>query len=241
MTGEEERGAVLVEHDGSPYRTARLVLVTGGAKSGKSYFAERLAAGVSEQVVYVATAQVLDGEMADRVARHQARRPPGWTTLEAPLDLGAALAALPTAAGAVLIDCLTIWTSNRLLALGDPDRQGWWDGVAELERSLPAELETAVATAQDQVRCLILVTNEVGCGVVPATPLGRAFRDLLGAVTQRVAARCDAVYLVTAGLAVELTGRAVSPGDAAGLLGMGPTGGSDLSRPASALLKTKKE
>ena len=187
----------------------RIVLITGGARSGKSRFAEGLAAAHGDAVRYVATAQALDAEMGERIARHRARRPPAWTTLEAPSDLVATLDGMSDA-GAVLVDCLSLWASNRLLALGDDETSGWWESVAALETALTAELRAAIARARRQRWDLLLVTNETGFGVVPATRLGRAFRDLLGRLNQAAAADADAVYLVVAGLALEMKALAVS-------------------------------
>jgi len=182
----------------------RVVLVTGGARSGKSAFAETLAARRGERVVYVATATAGDAEMADRIARHRARRPGSWRTVEAPLDIVAGLAAVDAGIEAVLVDCVAVWAANRLLALGEPAEDGWWDRVGALERVLAEELDRAVTTGLVSPWELILVTNEVGFGVVPPTELGRAYRDLLGRLNQAVAARADDVYLVVAGLAVEI-------------------------------------
>jgi adenosylcobinamide kinase / adenosylcobinamide-phosphate guanylyltransferase len=187
----------------------RIVLITGGARSGKSRFAEGLAAAHGDAVRYVATAQALDAEMGERIARHRAQRPAAWATLEAPTDLVTALDGI-TNAGAVLVDCLSLWTSNRLLALGDDETSGWWESVAALETALTAELRAAIAHARRQRWDLLLVTNETGFGVVPATRLGRAFRDLLGRLNQAAAADADAVYLVVAGLALEMKALAVS-------------------------------
>ncbi|MGC8633495.1 MAG: bifunctional adenosylcobinamide kinase/adenosylcobinamide-phosphate guanylyltransferase [Candidatus Limnocylindrales bacterium] len=182
----------------------RIVLVTGGARSGKSAFAETLAARRGERVVYLATATVGDAEMEERIARHRARRPAGWVTLEAPLDIGASLAAVASGIEVVLVDCLAVWAANRLLAIGEPAREGWWDQVATLERGLTQELDLLVTTALAAAWDLLLVTNEVGFGIVPPTELGRAYRDLLGRLNQVVAARADEVYLVVAGLAVDM-------------------------------------
>lgn len=183
----------------------RIVLVTGGARSGKSVFAETLAARHGERVAYVATATVGDAEMADRIARHRARRPAAWSTLEAPLDILASLAALDAGIEVVLVDCLAVWAANRLLAVGEPAEDGWWDRVGALERVLAEELELVVTTGRAAAWDLLLVTNEVGFGVVPPTELGRAYRDLLGRLNQVVAARANDVFLVVAGLAVEIT------------------------------------
>jgi len=183
----------------------RIVLVTGGARSGKSVFAETLAARHGERVAYVATATVGDAEMADRIARHRARRPAAWSTLEAPLDILASLAALDAGIEVVLVDCLAVWAANRLLAVGEPAEDGWWDRVGALERVLAEELGLVVTAGRAAAWDLLLVTNEVGFGVVPPTELGRAYRDLLGRLNQVVAARANDVFLVVAGLAVEIT------------------------------------
>ncbi len=182
----------------------RIVLVTGGARSGKSAFAETLAARRGERVVYLATATIGDAEMEERIARHRARRPAGWVTLEAPLDILASLAAVASGIEVVLVDCLAVWAANRLLAIGEPAREGWWGQVATLERALTQELDLLVTTALVAAWDLLLVTNEVGFGVVPPTELGRAYRDLLGRLNQVVASRADEVYLVVAGLALDV-------------------------------------
>jgi adenosylcobinamide kinase / adenosylcobinamide-phosphate guanylyltransferase len=185
----------------------KITLVTGGARSGKSRWAESLAAR-GERVVYVATAEALDDEMAHRIAQHRARRPAHWATVEAPLDLATALTSIGPA-DAVLVDCLSLWTSNRLLALGDEEAPAWWEAVAALERALTSELLVVCALSRRSGWELVLVTNETGFGLVPATRLGRAFRDLLGRLNQAVAAEADAVYLVVAGLPIELKALAV--------------------------------
>jgi len=161
---------------------AKSILVTGGARSGKSAFAERLTLRLGAPAVYIATAEALDAEMAARIAAHQAQRGPDWTTRAAPLDLVEALAA--TEGGAPrLVDCLTLWLSNLMHAGRDPEAEG-------------ARLAQALAAAAAPV---VLVTNEVGGGIVPDNALARAYRDAAGRLNQRVAAECDSVYLVVAG------------------------------------------
>ena len=158
------------------------ILVTGGARSGKSAFAEGLIAAMPGDPVYIATARPGDAEMAERIARHRASRGPGWTTIEEPLDLCAALAN-SDGQGPRIVDCLTLWLSNLMLAEAE------WEAAA-----------TALAdTLAGQASPVVLVTNEVGLGIVPDTPLGRAFRDAAGMLNQRIAHACDAVYLVVAG------------------------------------------
>ena len=179
---------------------AELWFVTGGARSGKSRFAERLAAETGREVVYIATMEPLDQELVERVAAHRASRPAGWSTLEAPLDPAGALAGAAPAACAI-IDCLSLWVSNRLGPLG---RDPLPAAVARLERELEAEVERLLDAARAREVPAIVVTNEVGSGVVPAYPLGRAYRDLLGRVNQRVAIAADRAWLLVAGRPLEL-------------------------------------
>jgi adenosyl cobinamide kinase/adenosyl cobinamide phosphate guanylyltransferase len=166
----------------------RFTLVLGGARSGKSRYAEGLVAALPPPWVYVATAEALDHEMAARIRTHRARRGPSWRTIEAPRDLAAALAACAQAP--VLIDCLTLWLSNLMLAEADID--------AEIE-----ELEKSLAAARSPV---VLVANEVGSGIVPDNALGRRFRDAQGLLNQRIAARADRVVLMVAGLPLAVKG-----------------------------------
>lgn len=176
------------------------ILVTGGARSGKSGFAERLTLSLAEQAVYVATAQAFDEEMKARIALHQQQRGASggqWQTLEEPHDLTALLDRL-SGGKAVLVDCLTLWLSNVLLAVeSEPDRQ------ERVEQEI-ARLEDSVSSFQGT---LVLVTNEVGDGIVPEYALGRLYRDLAGRMNVRLAARCQQVFLVTAGIPIELKSR----------------------------------
>lgn len=167
---------------------ARLTLILGGARSGKSRYAEGLITALPGPWIYVATAEARDREMAERIATHRARRGTGWTTIEAPRDLAGALAAHGKTP--VLVDCLTLWLSNVLLADADVDAE-----IAQLEGSL-----AHVAAP------IVLVANEVGFGIVPDNALGRRFRDLQGLLNQRIAARADRVILVVAGLPLTMKG-----------------------------------
>lgn len=179
------------------------ILVTGGARCGKSGFAERLTRKLadSQQAVYVATGQAFDEEMEARITLHrQQRQADGfqWETLEEPLKLAALLGRLSGSGQTVLVDCLTLWLSNQLLAVEErSDRK-------ELVEAAIAELEQAVSGFAGT---LILVTNEVGGGIVPEYALGRLYRDLAGRMNARLAARCGQVFLVTAGIPVELRSR----------------------------------
>ncbi len=162
----------------------RAVLVLGGARSGKSRYAQALAEGCSAERLYLATAVAGDAEMAARIARHQDERGEGWRTREEPLELGGALGAEAQEGRVVLVDCVTIWLSNVLLAGMDP-----------AERI--AELAATVARLSGPA---VLVSNEVGAGIVPSTSLGREFRDWQGRANQELARVCGAVIFVAAGL-----------------------------------------
>lgn len=171
---------------------SKIVLFTGGARSGKSTRAEQYAAALGRPVVYIATAEARDDEMRARVAEHRRRRPPEWATLEAPLRVAPALERLDRGA-VVLLDCLALLVSNLLLAYeSDP------------APPIDAEIAALLAAARQRDLALIAVTNEVGMGVVPPYPLGRAYRDLLGWANQRVAAAADEVYLLVCGIPVEV-------------------------------------
>ncbi len=181
-----------------------LTFVTGGARSGKSAFAERLAARAGEPVVYIATLEPLDEEMRQRVARHREQRPDGWQTIEAPRALADAVEAAPSDA-TVLIDCLSLWVSNRLLLLGEAPASA---AIDELEAELDAEIDRVISTTRTRSAATIVVSNEVGGGVVPPSVLGRVYRDLLGRANQRVSLAADRAWLLVAGRALELP-----PGD----------------------------
>lgn len=172
------------------------VLIVGGARSGKTRLAERLA-GEAVPVTYVATAtyDASDGEMADRIGRHRADRPPGWSTREVPRDLEATLVELAGGGGSVVIDCLTLWLTNLMLGLGD--------GPELDDEAILTALGRAVGGSRGGAR-MIWVSNEVGMGVVPDNPLARRFVDLQGRANQAVAAGADAVHFCVSGLPIRL-------------------------------------
>jgi adenosylcobinamide kinase/adenosylcobinamide-phosphate guanylyltransferase len=177
---------ILTERDTA---LAPLTLVLGGARSGKSRLAEGLVRWSGLSPVYIATAQAWDEEMAARIAAHRTDRGPGWRTVEAPLDLAAPLAG--AAAGeAVLIDCATLWLTNVMLGGGD---------VAAAETGLLAALAACAAP-------VVVVSNEVGLGIVPDNALARAFRDAQGRLNQRLAAQAGLVVFVAAGLPLVMKG-----------------------------------
>lgn len=176
----------------------RHTLVLGGARSGKSDWAQALAENLASEpgqpLIYLATGQARDDEMQARVTRHQARRGPRWTTLEEPLELCAALSRTAAPGAVVLVDCLTMWQSN-LFTLAQLDEAGVGARGRELAALVP-ELAGSV----------ILVGNEVGLGIVPENPLARAFRDQAGLLHQRLARVCGRVVMVMAGLPLALKG-----------------------------------
>lgn len=179
---------------------SKVILVTGGVRSGKSRHAETLAKSFGMNVNYFATSIPYDDEMRDRVAIHRATRPGHWETIEEPLDLMRGI----RAADALLMECMGVWLSNHLIGLGSARAEDWWDRSYQLEAKLRNELKTFLEACRTSDLNVILVTNEVGDGVVPASPIGRAFRDMLGRLNQTAASIADEVYLVTAGIPLEL-------------------------------------
>ena len=164
--------------------------VIGGARSGKSAFAENLVTATGRRRIYIATAEAWDDEMRDRIARHRQGRGDGWETLDAPLDLSGTLAAIPADA-AVLVDCATLWLSNHMLAGHD----------------LAAETANLLAALAACAAPVVVVSNEVGWGIVPDNALARRFRDAQGRLNQQMAAQADLVVGVMAGLPFALKGR----------------------------------
>jgi adenosylcobinamide kinase/adenosylcobinamide-phosphate guanylyltransferase len=166
--------------------SSRRILVLGGARSGKSAFAEQLASACGTPVVYVATATASDAEMSERIRYHRARRPSAWRTLEVQVDL---FDAIPSEVQTVLVEDLTLLLSNHM------ERD-----TVTAEPCTRAEVQKLLALEAN----VIFVSNEVGMGLVPLDPLGRAFRDALGRVNQAAAALCDEVYFVVAGLPLKI-------------------------------------
>ena len=172
----------------------RLTLVLGGVRAGKSSYAQRLASN-GKRVLFVATAEAGDQEMAARIQAHRESRPVDWDTLEEPIDLVNALAPLLHRYDTVLLDCMTLWVSNLLL---------WNQGPKPGRVDILSETKRLLNLYQESDATWIVVSNEVGLGVVPATELGRTYADELGRVNQIVAAAADEVYFMAAGLPLRM-------------------------------------
>ena len=171
-----------------PMSQPRSTLILGGARSGKSSHGESLAEGHLGQLVYIATAQAYDGEMTTCIAAHVARRGPAWRTVEEPLDLAGAILDADKDDSFILVDCMTLWLTNVLL--GEHDIAAHSDRLLEVVDACKGPL--------------VLVSNEVGLGIVPENALARQFRDEAGVLNQKLAAVCERVVLVTAGLPLQL-------------------------------------
>ena len=179
--------------------TTSLTLILGGARSGKSDYAEKLAATQGHQVLYIATAEAGDQEMIDRIAAHRRARPSHWQTLEAPRRVGLALEGLADKPAVWLLDCLTLLVSNIILAMEQ-------EPPPTIEAAVQAELESILAAQASLAAALIVVSNEVGLGLVPPYALGRLYRDILGRANQRLATRADQVIFMVAGLPMTVKG-----------------------------------
>jgi adenosylcobinamide kinase / adenosylcobinamide-phosphate guanylyltransferase len=181
----------------------KLTFILGGARSGKSSYAQRLAERRGGPITYLATATPSDEEMAMRIAKHRRDRPAGWDVREIPHRLGSTLAAQPISQGIVLLDCLTILVANvTLIGENDVDHP---DEVAAAQR-VEDEIDGLLQTIQESEAEWIVVSNEVGQGLVPPYPLGRLYRDLLGRANQRLAAQAEEVVWMVAGIPVPIQG-----------------------------------
>ena len=170
-----------------------LVLILGGVRSGKSRFAQQLASSSKGRVLFLATAQATDDEMAERIAKHKSSRPATWRTVEEPLQIASALKSHAASSDIVILDCLTVWLGNMMSQ----------DASASEEEALE-EVERLLEVYKTGSASLILVSGEVGMGLVPPYPLGRAFRDIQGRINQKLAQEADKVFFMIAGIPLEL-------------------------------------
>ncbi len=188
----------------------KLILVLGGARSGKSTFAEERAREVgAERVLYVATAEAKDEEMRERVEKHRASRPASWRTLETSRNVGQTIQEAAGNAQAILVDCWTMLIANRLLTVSGPLGDPFGDPAADpfdtaIEAEILAEGEMLLACVNAVDSQVIVVSNEVGMGLVPPYDLGRAYRDLLGRANQQLAKYADEVFLLVAGIPMRI-------------------------------------
>ncbi len=171
----------------------KIIFIVGGVRSGKSRFAVELVRALPGPKAYLATAQALDKEMSERIRKHKASRPAGWHTLEEPLEIAGAIENHGDGLGAILLDCVTLWLSNTLMA-------GW------SEDKILAETERLLRLARASRSSLVIVSNEVGWGIVPEHPAARLFRDLSGSIHQKIAREADEVYFMICGLPQKIKG-----------------------------------
>ena len=174
--------------------TKELILILGGARSGKSALAEHLALQ-RKRVLFVATAEALDADMERRIAAHRSQRPSHWKTLEEPIHLASALESTMWDYDVCLLDCITLWVSNLLLSMEEE---------TDSETKILASLDRLIQVYEKSSSTWVVVSNEVGLGIVPTHSLGRTYRDTLGRVNQALSTRADRVYLTVAGHAIDL-------------------------------------
>ena len=186
---------------------SQIILCSGGARSGKSEFAERLALATAGRKAYVATGQAFDEEMIDRIKKHQERRGEIWKNFEVPLHLAKEWQNISQSADVILIDCLTMFTTNHMMAHGSI--QGQQD-ANQLEAAVLTELESLLASIKScEDKTVIFVTNEIGLGIVPDNKLARYFRDIAGRVNRTVATAADKLYVTISGVTIELKSQEV--------------------------------
>ncbi len=179
----------------------KIVLITGGVRSGKSFFAEKLAGNIGTKVTFIATAQGFDEEMTDRIAKHRANRPVHWETYEEPYQVAQVIQKVGEKTEVVLIDCLTLLVSNLM--------QNYREDTSNnnLAKNIIKQIKEIVRESLQCSATVIIVSNEVGLGLVPANPMGRFFRDILGQVNQIIGADADRVYFMTAGIPLLIKGK----------------------------------
>jgi len=174
--------------------TTNLILVTGGTRSGKSRFAQNLADLENTRKAFIATAEPLDQEMKKRIAAHKKERPAGWSTVEEPIHLAETVKKCGETYDVLLIDCLTLWISNLLV------------NKSMNENAIRKNISSLVASCAEVSARVIVVTNELGMGIVPSNPLSRLYRDLVGKANQQVASAADEVYFLVSGIPMKIKG-----------------------------------
>jgi len=178
----------------------KLIFITGGARSGKSNFAEKMAVGLGKLVAYLATAQPLDEEMAFRIKKHKIRRPTNWETYEESIKISELVSRLGLEKEVILIDCLTLLTSNLLLRKEDKVEDLKW------QEEILLEIKKLAGVCYKVPAQVIIVSNEVGMGLVPDNSLGRVYRDILGRANSTIADKADEVFLMVSGIPLKIKG-----------------------------------
>lgn len=183
----------------------KLILVTGGARSGKSTYAEKLAACIAKKVLYIATAIPFDEEMKNRIAKHQLSRPQSWDTYEGYRDVAEVIAEKGNTYPVMLLDCVTVMLTNLLWEFPGIDfEQPSEEILGQAEHFIKNEFEKLLTAAAKYEGTFIMVTNELGSGLVPEAPIARGFRDIAGRVNQQLAAACQQVYLTVCGIPIQI-------------------------------------
>ena len=172
---------------------AKIIFITGGARSGKSSFAEKLASTLGKDVLFLATAEALDKEMADRIKKHKSKRSSTWRTIEEPININI-LNKFRNFDGAIILDCITLWLSNMIHKFG----------IEAAEHRILEDIRTLLKTARTSKFTLIVVSNELGMGIVPENKLAREFRDIAGKCNQLIARMADEVYLMVSGIELKI-------------------------------------
>lgn len=183
------------------HKRPKIVLITGGVRSGKSSFAEKLAGNIGRKVTFIATAQALDEEMTDRIAQHRANRPVHWETYEEPYKVARVIQRVGQKTEVILIDCLTVLVSNLMQDYREDTSNN------NLTKNIIKQIKEIVRESLKCSATVIIVSNEVGLGLVPANPMGRFFRDILGQTNQIIGADADRVYFMTAGIPFLIKGK----------------------------------
>ena len=184
----------------------KCVLILGGARSGKSRFAQELASSISDKVLFVATAEALDEEMKARIKEHQRERPGSWRTLEIPTTMIDGITERIGDAEVVLIDCLTLLVSNLILGKERGFSRSGEIDIEDAESCVMAEIESLLEFISEANATFIIISNEAGLGLVPENKLGRLYRDLLGRANQLMAQQADKVYFMVAGIPMKVKG-----------------------------------
>ncbi|WP_432665707.1 bifunctional adenosylcobinamide kinase/adenosylcobinamide-phosphate guanylyltransferase [Wukongibacter baidiensis] len=184
---------------------SRIILVTGGARSGKSSFAEKLVADIGEEIAYIATAIPFDEGMKDRIKKHRESRPGEWTTYEIYKDVYRSIGEISENHDTILLDCVTILVTNLMFENTEIN----WDEIArdkidEIEDSIKEQVELLMKEIREKKMKCVLVTNELGMGIVPENRLSRIFRDIAGRINQLVAANADEVYFAVSGIPMKI-------------------------------------